>query len=70
MAPSSKAPQYRFYVTMAPDERGLWRVHLDRLLDVCEAYDVAGLTYWEAAEEVHQILAALDVRGDWVIATW
>jgi hypothetical protein len=70
IAQCAAAPQYRHYVSVAPDEGGWWRVHLDQLLDVCEAYDATGLTYWQAAEEVHEILAALDVRGEWTIATW
>jgi hypothetical protein len=70
MAKSTSAPQYHHAVLILPADGGRWRVHLDRLLDVCEAYDATGLTFWEAAEEVHQILAALDVRGEWTIATW
>lgn len=70
IAQSTAAPQYRHCVMVAPTRGGLWRVHLDRLLDVCEAYDATGLTYSEAGEEVHEILAALDVMGEWTIATW
>jgi hypothetical protein len=70
IARSTAAPQYRHCVIVAPVEGGLWRVHLDRLLDVCKAYDVTGLTYWQAAEEVHEILATLDVMDEWTIATW
>jgi hypothetical protein len=70
MAQSARAPQYQHLVVVVPVEGGRWRVHLNQLLDVCESYDVTDLTYWEAAEEVREVLAALDVSGDWAIFTW
>jgi hypothetical protein len=70
MAPAVTAPQYRHHVLITPAEGGRWRVRLQALAGVCDEYVADGLGYWEAAQEVHEILAALAIYGDWQIAMW
>ncbi|PRY53517.1 hypothetical protein B0I28_11716 [Glycomyces artemisiae] len=70
MARSTRAPQHWLQVIVTPAEADRWRVRLQALADVCEEHVVDGLDYWEAAQEVHEILAALDASEDWRIATW
>lgn len=59
------APQYRIHITALPDPEGGWIVRLHRLMDICEDYEAHCATGWEAAQEVWEIMAALDIQGEW-----
>jgi hypothetical protein len=64
-ATARAAPQYRVHITAIPAAGGGWIVRLHRLLDVCEAYEAHCANGWEAAQEVWEIMAALDIQGEW-----
>jgi hypothetical protein len=40
-------------------------VRLHRLVDVCETYEAQCATGWDAAQELWEIMAALDIQGEW-----
>lgn len=43
-------------------------MRLHRLAGVCERYEVECVTGWEAAEEVREIMDALDVNEPWTMS--
>lgn len=66
-ATSAKMPQYRIHITAIPTPNG-WVVRLHRLAGVCDGYEAECATGWEAAQEVWEIMAALDVTGEWTMS--
>jgi hypothetical protein len=67
-ATARRKPQYRVHITAIPVVGGGWIVRLHRLVDVCEAYEAHCASGWEAAREVWEIMAALDVHGEWTMS--
>jgi hypothetical protein len=55
------------HITAIPAADG-WIVRLHRLADVCDAYEARVPTGWEAAQEVWEIMASLDVLGEWELS--
>jgi hypothetical protein len=66
-ATARRKPQYRVHITAIPSNGG-WIVRLHRLVEVCEAYEAWCPNGWAAAEEVHEIMAAVDVSDEWTMS--
>lgn len=66
-ATATRAPQYQVHITAIPEPEG-WVVRLHRVAGICEAYEAHCATGWEAAQEVWEIMAALDVQGEWTMS--
>lgn len=66
-ARSTEVPQYRVHITAVPTARG-WTVRLNSRAGVWDSYEAECATGWEAAQEVWEIMAALDVMEEWTMA--
>jgi hypothetical protein len=67
-ATAREKPQYRVHITAIPTAGRGWIVRLHRLVDVCEAYEAHCATGWDAAQEVWEIMASLDIQGEWTMS--
>lgn len=64
---ATERPQWLIHITAAPTPTG-WTVRLHPLPGVYEAYEAQCANGWEAAQEVRDIMDAVDVMENWTMS--